>query len=45
VIVAHHLGEGLLPALAAAGAGAAPVLVAVVRARLSRIRRSLRLRR
>jgi hypothetical protein len=44
VIVAHHLGEELLPALAAAGAGAAPVLLAVVRARLSRIRDVLRRR-
>jgi hypothetical protein len=42
MIVAHHLGENLIPALVAGGAAAGPALVVVVRARLSRLRRRLR---
>lgn len=37
MILAHHLGEGLVPALAAGGAAAAPLLLMTIKARLSRI--------
>ena len=37
MIVAHHLGEHLLPALVASGAGAGSVLLTVGRVRLSRL--------
>jgi hypothetical protein len=37
VILAHHLGEHLLPALLAGGAAAGPVLLAVGRFRLGRL--------
>jgi hypothetical protein len=42
VIVAHHMGEDFLPALAAGGAAAVPVYLVVLRARLSRIARTFR---
>jgi hypothetical protein len=42
VIVAHHMGEELLPLLVAGGASAVPALLVVMRVRLSRIVRVLR---
>jgi hypothetical protein len=42
VIVAHHMGEDLLPTLVASGVAAVPVYLAIVRARLSRIARPFR---
>jgi hypothetical protein len=42
VIVAHHLGEGLIPALVAGGAAAGPALLVVVRAKLGRLGSRLR---
>jgi hypothetical protein len=42
VIVAHHMGEELLPALVAGGASAVPALLLVTRVRLSRVVRVLR---
>jgi len=44
VIVAHHLGEHLIPQLVAGGAVTGPALIIVMRARLSRLGRSLRRR-
>ena len=41
MILAHHLGEGLLPTLLA-GAAALPVYLVVARDRLSRIGRAFR---
>ena len=37
MIVAHHLGEQLLPMLAVAGTASVPALVVLVRERLDRI--------
>jgi hypothetical protein len=37
MILAHHLGEHLLPALLAGGAGAGSVLLTVGRVRLGRL--------
>jgi hypothetical protein len=45
VIVAHHLGEHLLPQLVAGGAATGPALLIVMRARLSGLGRALRRRR
>ena len=42
MIVAHHLGEDLIPTLVAGGAATAPALVVAVRVRLSRLGRALR---
>ena len=42
MIVAHHMGEELLPALVAGGAAAGPALLIIMRARLSRLGRRLR---
>jgi hypothetical protein len=44
VIVGHHMGEDLLPALVAGGAGSVPMLIVVLRDRLSRVGRRLRRR-
>ena len=41
MIVAHHLGESLIPSLVAGGAAAGPALLFVVRARLGRLGRRL----
>ncbi len=35
MILAHHGGEALIPALVASGAGTAPILLAIGRARLA----------
>jgi hypothetical protein len=45
MIVAHHLGEHLLPQLVAGGAATGPALLIVMRARLSGFGRALRRRR
>jgi hypothetical protein len=45
VILAHHMGEGLLVAAAAGGASMAPLLLVAARAKLSRLGRMLRRRR
>ena len=37
MIVAHHMGEDLLPTLLAGGAGAGSVALALARARLGRL--------
>jgi hypothetical protein len=37
VIVAHHLGEGFIPALVVGGAAAGPAVLMVVRAKLGRL--------
>ena len=37
MIVAHHVGEHLIPAVVAAGATAGPALLVVMRARLGRL--------
>ena len=42
MIVAHHMGEELIPALVASGATAVPLLVVSMRVRLSRLGRALR---
>ena len=42
MIVAHHMGEHLLPTLVAGGAAAGPALLIVMRVRLSRIARGFR---
>lgn len=42
MIVAHHMGEELIPALVAGGAAAGPALLIIMRARLSRLGRRLR---
>ena len=42
MIVAHHLGEDLIPTLVAGGAATAPALVVAVRVRLSRLGRAFR---
>jgi hypothetical protein len=42
MILAHHIGEELLPMLVAGSTAAASVLLVVLRDRLSRIARSLR---
>jgi hypothetical protein len=42
MILAHHMGEGLVPALVASGATAAPVLLVMLRARLGQIGRAFR---
>ena len=42
MIVAHHMGEDLIPAVVAAGAAAGPALLIVVRARLGRLGRRLK---
>jgi hypothetical protein len=44
VIVAHHMGEDLLPQLFATG-GAVPLAIAMTRARIALLRRRLRRRR
>jgi hypothetical protein len=44
MIVAHHMGEELLPTLVAGGSAAVPVVLVLVRARLSRLGRALRRR-
>lgn len=45
MIVAHHMGEDLLPTLVAGGASAVPALLFVMRVRLSRIARMCRRQR
>ena len=45
MILAHHLGETLIPTLVAGGALAGPALLVVVRARLGRLGRRFRRRR
>jgi hypothetical protein len=37
MIVANHLGENLIPTLVAGGTAAAPLLLVLLRARLSRL--------
>jgi hypothetical protein len=37
MIVAHHLGENLVPTLLAAGATTAPALLVMLRAKLGRL--------
>jgi hypothetical protein len=44
VIVAHHMGEGLLPQLVAAG-GSVPVLLLLARERVARLGRRILRRR
>ena len=42
MILAHHMGEDLLPTLVAGAAAVVPAYLVVVRARLSRIARAAR---
>ncbi len=42
MIVAHHMGENLIPTLVAGGAAVGPALLIVLRARLSRVFGGLR---
>ena len=44
MIVAHHMGEELLPMLVASGGAGASMALVMLRARLSRLARSLRRR-
>jgi hypothetical protein len=45
MILAHHMGEDLIPTLIAGGGSAVPVLLFVMRVQLSRVARTFRRQR